>query len=90
MAFNNLAIAHSNSVIAGAVRPTLKQRIYFVEYNSDYNSNSDENAEFINVVQLCKKLSIHLLANASITCTKKRIVFQMNNNINKPPKVKAT
>lgn len=62
---------HSNLVIAKAIRQPFKQSTYVIKYNYNFDSNFDDNAKFIDVNLLYNKLSIQLLANDSITYTKK-------------------
>ena len=87
---NNPAIAYSNLVTAEAIRPTSKQSTCITEYNGNFDFNSDDNAEFIDIDLLCNKVSIWLLTNDSITCTKKRRILETEDKANKLSKVKAT
>ena len=69
---NNPSIAHSNSVTAQAMR-FAKQSTRVIDYNTDFDSNNDdEDIEFINVDLPCNKFSVQLLANDSIICINKR------------------
>lgn len=59
-------------------------------YNSTFDSNSNNNVEFININLPCNKLSIQLLANDSMTYTKKKYVVEIEDKANEPPKSKPT
>lgn len=72
------------------MRPTPKQSTWVINYNGNSNSDSDNNAEFVDVNLSCNKLSVRLLANDTITRTKKRRVLETENEVDEPPKVKAT
>ena len=43
-----------------------------IQYDSHYNSNSDDDVEFVDVDLPCNKFGMQLLANTSPTCNKKR------------------
>ena len=52
-----------------------------VKYNrNSVSDNYNEDIDFVNVDLSCNKLSIQLLANNSITCTKKKCVITNNKN----------
>ncbi len=87
---NNPAIAHSNSVTAEVMRPTLKRSTRMIDYNGDSNFDSDNEVEFVDIDLPCNKLSVRLLANDSITCTKKRCILETEDEADEPSKVKAT
>ena len=61
-----------------------------IEYNGISNSDSDNNTEFIYDNLPCNKLSIWLLANNFIACTKKKRVLETEDKANELPTVKAT
>ena len=43
-----------------------------VEYNRDFDSDEEEDVEFVNIDLSCNKLSVQLLVNNSIIRSKKR------------------
>ena len=57
-----------------------------------YNNNSDLNKEvnFIDVYLPCNKLSLQLIANNAITCSKKRYIDDVKNKATKTPKTNTT
>lgn len=56
------------------MQPSIKRFTQLVEYNRDSNSDDDnENVEFIDIDLPCNKFNIQLLANNSITRTKKDV-----------------
>lgn len=61
-----------------------------INYNGNFNSDSNNNAQFINIDLSCNKLNIQLLVNHTITCIKKRHVLETNNKKDKSLNVKAT
>ena len=77
-------------VIVEAMRLTLRQSTYVIDYNGNYDFDFDNNIEFFDIDLLCNKLSIQLLANDFITHTKKRYILEMKDKVNKPLKVKVT
>ena len=72
------------------MRSTLKQFTCVIDYNGDFDSDSNNNVEFVNIDLLCNKLSVQLLANNSITHTKKRYVFEMEDKADELLKAKVT
>ena len=88
---HNSGITQSNFVTAEPMRPRTKRSTRVVEYNGDSDSDGDdEDAEFVDVDLPCNKLSLQLLANDSITRTKKRRVIETDDEDNEPLKPKAT
>ena len=86
---HNPGIAHSNFVTAEPMRSRIKRSSRVIEYNVDSESdNEDKDVEFVDVDLPCNKLSLQLLANDSITRTKKRRVIPDDED-NEPPKPKA-
>ncbi len=86
---HNSGIRQSNFVTAEPMRPSTKRSIRVVEYNGDSDlDDDDEDIEFINIDLPCNKLSLQLLANNSITRTKKRHVITDNKD-NESPRPKA-
>lgn len=61
-----------------------------IEYNGDFDSDSDKDIKFVDVDLPCNKLSLQLLANNFITYTKKRQVIKVDDEDDKFPKSKAT
>lgn len=72
------------------MRPIPKQPTQVINYNSNSNSDSNNNAEFVDIDLPCNNLSLRLLANDIITCTKKRRVLKTEDKADEQPKVKAT
>lgn len=87
---NNLFIAYSTSVTEKAIRSAFKQLIQVIDNNSNFNSNFDNNAKFVNVNLSCNKLSISLLANNTIFYIKKKCVFKIKEEVYESCKIKAT
>ena len=70
------------------MRFRIKRLTRVVEYNWDSESdNDDDDVEFVDINLPCNKLSIQLLVNDSITCTKKRLVITEDKG-DEPPKPK--
>lgn len=70
---NNPGIAQSNFATVKAMQPTTKRSIWVVEYNGDFDSDdNNKDIEFVDLDLPCNKLSLQLLANDSITHTKKK------------------
>ena len=61
-----------------------------IDYNGNSDSDFDNNKEFIDIDLLCIKLTIQLLTYDYIACTKKRLVFETDDETNEHSKVKAT
>ena len=61
-----------------------------IMYNNNSDFGSNDNAKFIDIDLPCNKLSIRLLANDSIACTKKRRALKTKDKANKFLKIKAT
>ena len=71
------------------MRSRIKRSTQVVEYNGDSESdNDDEDVEFVDIYIPCNKLSLELLANDSIICTKKRYAI-INDQDDEPPKSTA-
>ena len=70
------------------MRSTLKQSTCIIDYNGNYDSNFDNNVEFVDIDLPCNKLSVQLLANDSITRTKKRRILETEDEADKPLKTK--
>lgn len=85
----NPGITQSHSVIAETIKPTLKFSSRVVKYNGDSDSDEEENVECVDVDLPCDKLSVQLLANGFATRTKKRRVLEIEDEADKPPKIKA-
>lgn len=81
---------HSNLVILEVIKSIPKQFTYIINYNSTFDYNFDNNVEFIDVDLPCNKLNIWLLANNSVTSTKKRHIIETKDKDNEPPKIKPT
>lgn len=63
--------------------------MYIIDYNSNLNSDFNNNIEFIYIDLLCNKLSIWLLANYSIYYTKKKHILKTKDKLDKPFKFQA-
>ncbi len=61
-----------------------------IDYNGNFNSNYDNNIEFVDLDLPCNKLSVRLQANDSITRTKKKYQLKTRDEADEPSKVKAT
>ena len=61
-----------------------------IDHNGDSDSDSDNNVEFVDINFPCNKLSVQLLANDSITRTKKRHVVKTEDKANELLKIKVT
>ncbi len=72
------------------MRPTPKQSTCVIDYNGSSNSDSDNKVEFVDIDLPCNKLSVWLLANDSITRTKKRRVLETEDEADKPSKANTT
>lgn len=72
------------------MKPTPKPSICVIQYNDNFDSDLKNDVEFANVNLLCNELSLRLLANDSITCTKKNCVVKIENKVKETSKVKAT
>ena len=73
---HNPSIVDSHFVTAEPVRSSIKRSTWVVEYNGDSESdNNNEDVEFIDINLPYNKLSLQLLANNSITRTKKKRVI---------------
>ncbi len=71
------------------MRPSTKRSTRVVEYNGNSDSDDDdEDVEFIDIDLSYNKLSVQLLANDSITRTKKRRVITDDED-DEPPRPKA-
>ena len=86
----NSTIAHSNFVIAKAIRPTFRQSTCWIDDNSNSDFNSDNNVKLINIDLSCNKLNIQLLANDSITYVKIRHILETKDEVNEFLKAKIT
>lgn len=80
---NNFAITHLNSVITKVIRLNPKQSTCVIKYKSNFDFNSNDNAEFINFDLFYNNLNIQLLANNSIACIKNRCILKTKDKINK-------
>lgn len=81
---------HSNLVKIKALRPPSKQSTRMIEYNSNSDSGFDNSIEFINVNLPYNNVSIQLLANDSITHTKKKRVVRTKDEVDEASKIKTT
>ena len=72
------------------MKSTLKDSIYVIDNNSNSDSNFNNNIKLININLSCNKLSVQLLVNNSITNSKKRYIFQIEDKANKYFKAKIT
>ena len=72
------------------MRSTLKQSTRVIDYNGDSDSDSDNNVEFVDIDLPCNKLSVQLLANDSITRTKKRRIRKTEDEADEPLNSKVT
>lgn len=72
------------------IKPTLKQFIYIIEYNSNFNFDSNNNIKFVYINLFCNKLSIQLLTNNFIIYIKKKGILKTKYKANKSLKVKVT
>ena len=72
------------------MRLTPKRSTCAIDSNSNSNSDSDNDVEFADINLSCNKLSVHLLANDSMTLTKKRRVLETEDEGDEPSKVKST
>lgn len=70
--------------------PTFNEFTYVINYNSNFNSDSNKNMEFININLLYNKISIQLFVNSSITFIKKGRVLETEKKANKLLKAKIT
>ena len=60
-----------------------------IDYNGNFNSDYDNDIEFVDLDLPCNKLSVRLLANDSITRTKKKHQLKTRDEVDEPSKVKA-
>lgn len=67
---------HSNLVIAETIKPTSKQSTCMIDCDGNFDSNFNNNMEFIDVDLPCNKLSVQLLANDSATQIKKKCAVE--------------
>lgn len=72
------------------MKSTSKQSICVINYNGDFNSDFDNNMEFIDINLLSNKLSVKLIANDSITHIKKKHVLKIKDEADKFLKTKVT
>lgn len=79
---------HRKSVTTKAIMPTPMQSICRTKYNKNFNSNSDENVEFMNIDLFCNKLNLQLLANDFIICTKRDMCWKQKMKSINPRKLK--
>lgn len=87
---HNSGIRNSNLVTAEPIRPTAKRFTRVIEYNCDSDSDDDdEDVEFVDVNLPCNKLSLQLLTNNCITCTKKRRLIETGDKDDELPKPKV-
>ena len=102
---NNPVTTQSNSVTAKCIKPVQSYRSQgqghklardnygtSIQNDSHHNSNSDSdnNAEFVDVDLPCNKLSMQLLANNSATRIKKRRVNETDEEAGEAPKTSVT
>ena len=71
------------------MRPTPKRSIRVIHYNGNFNSDSNNDLEFVDVDPPCNKLSVWLLANDSINRMKNKHIVETRDETNKLSKVKA-
>lgn len=72
------------------MKPTSKQSTCMIDYNDTFDSYSDKHVEFIYIDLSCNKRSVWLLANDSVTHTKKRRVVEIEDEADEPPKTQST
>lgn len=72
------------------MKPTFKQPTRVIDYNSNLDSDFDNDVKFADINLLCNKLRVQLLANDLITCTKKIRILETEDETNKPLKAKIT
>ena len=100
---NNPVTTQSNSVTAKSIKPVQSYRSHgqghklaqdnygtSTQHDSHHNSDSDDDAEFVDVDLPCNKLSVQLLANNSATRTKKRRVNETNEEAGEAPMTNVT
>lgn len=83
-------MTNSYLVMVKIIKPTLRQSLCKIWYDGNSNSGLKNDIKFVDVDLSCNKWSLWLLINDFITRIRKKHIAEINDDVNKALKVKAT